>query len=161
VTEALRIRPAEPEEAKALTDLALRSKAHWGYDADFLEACRDDLAVTPFEIETLSVHVAESGGRIAGFYVLDWEEPAELTFLFVDPDFIGAGVGRTLWDHVVANAQDLGLSELVVHSDPEAEPFYRAMGCERFAEIDSPVEPGRKLPLLRFAVPAIGTRGGR
>ncbi len=34
------IRPAQPEEAALLSDLALRSKAHWWYDADFLASCR-------------------------------------------------------------------------------------------------------------------------
>ena len=28
------------EEAPRLSDLALRSKGHWGYDAAFLDACR-------------------------------------------------------------------------------------------------------------------------
>jgi hypothetical protein len=29
------IRSALPEEAHQLSELALRSKSHWGYDADF------------------------------------------------------------------------------------------------------------------------------
>ena len=37
------IRPARPEEAGAISALALRSKGHWGYDPAFLEACREDL----------------------------------------------------------------------------------------------------------------------
>ena len=32
------LRPARPEEAGLLSDLALRSKAHWGYPPDFLAA---------------------------------------------------------------------------------------------------------------------------
>ena len=31
------LRPARPGEAAALSDLALRSKAHWGYDQAFLD----------------------------------------------------------------------------------------------------------------------------
>ena len=40
------IRPARPEEAAALSDLALRAKAHWGYDNAFLKAYRAELTVT-------------------------------------------------------------------------------------------------------------------
>jgi hypothetical protein len=32
----LSIRPARPDEAEALTALFYRSKAHWGYDDDFM-----------------------------------------------------------------------------------------------------------------------------
>ena len=34
--ENTRIRRARPEDAALLTDLTVRSKSHWGYDADFL-----------------------------------------------------------------------------------------------------------------------------
>ena len=34
----LSIREARPDEAELLSELAFRSKAHWGYDAEFLEA---------------------------------------------------------------------------------------------------------------------------
>ena len=32
------IRRARPDEADALTALATRAKAHWGYDAEFMAA---------------------------------------------------------------------------------------------------------------------------
>ena len=42
----LALRPARPEEAPALTELCLRSKAVWGYDAAFMQACRRELTMT-------------------------------------------------------------------------------------------------------------------
>ena len=39
-------RSAKPEEADALSALAFRSKAYWGYGAEFLEACRSELTLT-------------------------------------------------------------------------------------------------------------------
>lgn len=44
---AMLIRPGRPAEAAALSDLAMRSKSHWGYNAESLEACRADLTVSP------------------------------------------------------------------------------------------------------------------
>jgi hypothetical protein len=41
----VRIRPARPDEAGAISALALRSKGHWGYDAAFLAACRENLTI--------------------------------------------------------------------------------------------------------------------
>jgi hypothetical protein len=45
VTTDGQIRPARAGEADALTALALRSKAHWGYDAAFMEVVRPILTI--------------------------------------------------------------------------------------------------------------------
>ncbi len=44
------IRPARADEARELGEPAFRSKAHWGYGAAFMEACREDLAVTEDDV---------------------------------------------------------------------------------------------------------------
>jgi N-acetylglutamate synthase-like GNAT family acetyltransferase len=148
------IRRARPDESDALADLALRSKGYWGYDADFLAACRDDLALSAGEIAVSPVFVYEREGGIAGYYrLLPGEEgSAELDALFVDPAAIGTGVGRQLWEHAVATARALGVSALLIQSDPNAEGFYRSMGAQRIGESQSTVTPGRMLPLLRYAI---------
>ena len=146
------IRPAAPGEAAALTELAVRSKSHWGYDSRFIEDSRADLTVTADSIDRGRVFVAESAGDgVAGFYSLSGEgEEAELELLFVEPRQIGTGAGRALWRHAAATARRLGFRALVVASDPFAEPFYRAMGAERVGERESVVRAGRMLPLLRY-----------
>jgi hypothetical protein len=69
------IRPARATEAGILTDLALRSKAHWGYDAQFLEACRDELTVAANEVTLRRATVADRVGHIPGFTTLEGEPP--------------------------------------------------------------------------------------
>ncbi|MEU4236164.1 hypothetical protein [Actinoplanes sp. NPDC026619] len=58
------IRPARPGEAAALSELARRSKAHWGYDEGFLDACRADLTLSPDDIRARRTTVASTA--IAG-----------------------------------------------------------------------------------------------
>jgi len=146
------IRRARPAEAGALSALALRSKAHWGYDADFLAACRDDLTLSADDIATSTVYVVDGADASLGFYrlVLQSDGVAELDALFVEPAAMGQGIGRKLWRHVVATAAKLGCSEIVLQSDPRAEGFYLAMGAQRGGESESTVLPGRMLPLMRF-----------
>jgi N-acetylglutamate synthase-like GNAT family acetyltransferase len=147
------IRRARPDEAALLSDLALRSKGHWGYDAAFIEACRDDLTLTAEEIAATTVYVCEADGRVVGFYQLgDEDGDAELANLFVEPAAIGGGVGKALWRHAVALARERGYPAMVVQSDPYAEGFYRAMGMERVGETPSTVFAGRVLPQLRIAL---------
>jgi GNAT superfamily N-acetyltransferase len=146
------IRRARPAEAAVLSALALRSKAHWGYDADFLAACQDDLTLSADDIATSAVYVFDGASAPLGFYrlVLQDGSVAELDALFVEPTAMGQGVGRSLWRHAVATAATLECSELVWQSDPQAVGFYLAMGARRAGESESTVTPGRMLPLMRF-----------
>jgi len=149
----LRIRPARADEAELLTDLSLRSKAFWGYDAGFLARCRAVMTVKARNIQDHPHYVAEFDGRIAGFYGLEPEtEGIGLDYLFVETDLVGRGVGSALWRHAVDTARGLGHCALTVVSDPNAEGFYLKMGCRRIGTRPSELENGRQLPLLRFAL---------
>lgn len=145
------IRPARPEEAAALTALALRSKAYWGYDEAFMAACRDELTVAGDEVTDRRTVVAQApdGERLLGFATLEGYPPhGELGMLFVDPGAIGRGVGRLLFGHVAATAARLGFTRLSIDADPNAEPFYRAMGAVTVGRTPSGSIAGRTLPLM-------------
>ncbi|MFF7455032.1 GNAT family N-acetyltransferase [Kitasatospora sp. NPDC008115] len=144
------IRPARPSEAAALSALALRSKAHWGYDAAFIEACRAELTLDPGRIESDRTAVAEDDdGRVLGFITLTGAPPqGALGMLFVEPAAIGSGIGRRLVEHLRAEATALGFDRITVEADPNAEPFYRAMGAVRTGTAPSGSIPGRELPFL-------------
>jgi GNAT superfamily N-acetyltransferase len=149
------LRPARPDEADFLTDLAVRAKGYWGYDADFLRDCRVQLAVLPDEVVERRVTVAEQEGTVVGFYALEGAPPVGvLGLMFVEPAHIGRGVGRRLWTHVVDTARAAGLDSFVLDADPFAEQFYLAMGAVRVGTSPSAVRPGRELPQLAFAVPS-------
>jgi GNAT superfamily N-acetyltransferase len=149
------VRAARPAEADAISALALRSKAHWGYDADFLAACREDLMIRPEWCDGVRLVVAEQDRVLLGYARVAGESPVgELAGLFVDPAAIGRGVGGLLLRHAVRIAAGLGMSTLEIDSDPYAEPFYRHAGAVRTGESPSTVDPARLLPRLELAVPA-------
>lgn len=147
--EAVTLRAARPDEASLLSELALRSKAHWGYDEAFLRACRDELTLRPEELSAQRATVAHVGDRVVGFYALAGQPPdGELTCLFVEPDHIGTGVGHRLWQHAVATARAQGFERFAIESDPFAEAFYLRMGSVRIGSAPSGSIPGRLLPRL-------------
>ncbi|MFF0449763.1 GNAT family N-acetyltransferase [Streptomyces sp. NPDC004609] len=125
------IRDAQPHEADGITRLLLRSKAHWGYGPAFMEACRGHLTVTPDQIAPRRIVVAEDeDARLAGIASLEGEPPdGVLGLLFVEPDRIRQGIGRTLYAHVTDRARALGFRRLRIESDPHAEAFYRGLGA--------------------------------
>ena len=63
------IRPATAAEAPALSELCRRSKAHWGYDDDFMAACVEELTVRPERYGANEVWVADDGAPV-GLYEL-------------------------------------------------------------------------------------------
>lgn len=145
------MRPARAEEAEALSRLALRSKAHWGYDAEFLDACRSVLTFGPHELGPRRATVAQELGRVVGFYTLEGMPPVgELGNLWIEPTQLRRGVGRRLWEHAVSAARDIGFTAVLIDADPHAESFYLAMGAERSGAVESTVAPGRLLPRLRY-----------
>ncbi|MFE4520035.1 GNAT family N-acetyltransferase [Kitasatospora sp. NPDC056783] len=143
------IRPARPDEAALLTGIALRAKAYWGYDEAFMAACRAELTVDAEAIERSATLVAEDDGRVLGFAALSGTPPTgSLDQLFVEPESIGRGVGRALFERARERAGALGLRRFLIESDPNAEPFYLAMGAARIGGVPSGSIPGRELPLL-------------
>ncbi len=148
------IRVAAHSEAAAISSLAIRSKAHWGYSDEFMEACREELTWSESQIDSpdYEFYVYEAEGRIAGFYALEHLGPgdAELEALFVEPDMIGRGYGRTLIEHAKGRASALGIRRITIQGDPNAESFYKAAGGVRDGQRESSSIPGRFLPIFRI-----------
>ena len=154
-TGVVRVTEGRVEEAPRLSDLALRSKGHWGYDATFLEACRAELTLTPGQ--AASARVARDGDELLGFHLLGAHlDQGELLMLFVDPSAIGRGVGRALLEDAQRDAASRGWSTLRVESDPGAEGFYLAHGARRVGSVPSGSVAGRELPLLELPVLLVG-----
>jgi GNAT superfamily N-acetyltransferase len=152
-----RVRSARPDEAQALTALCLRSKAHWGYDADFM--CKVEasgvLAVTESLIRDAWVNVAEDDQRrvLGVVAVRALEDGAfDLWLLFVDPFAMRNGVGRELFGAAVRHAARRGGKRLAILSDPFAAPFYERLGARKIRDAPSDAIPGRLLPLFEFAI---------
>lgn len=150
----LSLRPAQQDEAPQLTELALRSKGHWGYDQAFLAACRVELTVDAAECDGLHIICAERAGQIVGYYQLAGDPPTgELADVFVDPSAIGYGVGGELLRYALEHARQLGYDLLTIDADPHAEAFYLHAGACRVGEVPSGSIPNRKLPRLELSVP--------
>lgn len=155
MTEPLTIRAVEPHEASSITELAMRSKAYWGYSAEFMAACRAELSVSADTLANPQIHVraAERAAEIVGFYTLETlsDIEFELAALFVDPKHIGLGIGRALMTHAKSHAAALGARQLIVQGDPNAERFYLAAGGKLTGQQESGSIPGRFLPT--FMIP--------
>lgn len=153
----LRIRSARADEAELLTALIMRSKAYWGYESELLEGWRSDLTLDQEMIAHDSVYCAEDveSGVVAGVLRLyrQRDGTAYLDHLFVEPAYIGEGVGAQLWRHAVEWAAAQGALALTFSADPNARLFYERMGAVVVDWQESSIVPGRLLPQMRYDLP--------
>jgi GNAT superfamily N-acetyltransferase len=148
------IRTARADDHDEVSALALRSKGHWGYSAEFLDACRAELTYDESTCGSGRMWVAV-GTTIVGFSLIQGEPPTgELAALFVDPPAIGTGCGRRLLAHTLGVARQRGFVRLVLDADPGAESFYLHCGARRIGSSPSGSIPGRELPRLELVVDA-------
>jgi GNAT superfamily N-acetyltransferase len=145
------LRPVRTDELAELSELCLRSKAVWGYDQAFMDACRAELTLSAADIRESELQVAERDGKVLGVAQVSVEgADADLEKLFVEPELLRSGAGRALFDWAVEAARSRGATTLTIEADPDAAPFYRRMGARDDGAAPSGSIPGRMLPRLRF-----------
>ena len=149
----VKIRPARKDEAQLLSAIALQAKAHWGYPAETLRSWETQLKVTSEDVASKPIYVGEVEEVVVGFYSLAMSgQTWELDNLWILPEFMHRGIGRTLLNHALDLAAKGGARSVVVDADPNAESFYLECGATRYAAVPAPIEgqPERIRPQLRF-----------
>lgn len=129
------IRTARDDDRTALAALhrrSIRQLAAPEHSAAAIEAWASfpEQSVYPIDDSDVSVLVAERSNEIAGFGELDVRN-GEIARLYVDPAWAGAGVGRTLFEAIADEADEVGIESLYVESSRNAAGFYELVGFER------------------------------
>ena len=148
------IRRVKPEEAKTLSEIAIAAKRHWNYPEHWMELWIPQLTFTSAYFEEHESWSAELDGTVIAFYTLEERDgKAWLENIWVLPKYIGQGVGKDLFLHVLARSRELGYTTLKLEAEPHAVGFYEKMGMrkvgERQYELDG--QP-RILPLMEITV---------
>jgi len=77
---------------------------------------------------------------------------ALLDKLFVEPDKIGCGIGRMMFEWSVRKSKEWQATRIMIESDPHAEPAYIAFGCRRIGMVRTE-RSKRDIPLLEYPLP--------
>ena len=146
----MEIRSARPEEAGLLTRIAVESKGHWEYPESWIQRWSDRLTISAEYLVARPALVAVVDEQIAGFAAIQIEaDHALLDHLWVLPDAMGRGIGRTLFTHAEEQARRAGAKRLRIVGDPHAEAFYARMGAYRYGQEPAHMDGvERYLPLL-------------
>ena len=143
------IRPATSDDAPALATVHVRSW-QWAYRGQVPDAYLEQLGQTLSErirarrtqLEHLPSDyrywVAEQAGQVVGFATTRPSEDhdaasltGEVLALYLDPEAVGQGIGRVLFQHAVADFRQRGFRQAtlwVLESNEHALRFYEAAG---------------------------------
>jgi GNAT superfamily N-acetyltransferase len=145
------IHPARIGDGLELTNLALESKAFWGYPEEFIKSCETALKIDDKKIINWTSGTIKEADVFAGFYFLSIEDAtAELQLLYVSPFAMGKGYGRALFKDAMEKASKLGYHSVRIEADPNAANFYKRMGAKLIGWCRSEVDDERELPLFNM-----------
>jgi len=145
---AVTVRAVRPDEGERLREIAAAAKAYWGYDAEFVQgwAARGDFS--PGGLRAKEVYVADAdGAAVAWAALVPRPEVMWLDDLWVDPPWIGRGIGSTLFRHAVERVRRLGGARLEWQAEPHSVGFYEKVGG-RYIRDGEPTSWGRVLPVM-------------
>jgi GNAT superfamily N-acetyltransferase len=148
MTSAVRIREGREADFERLREIAVDSKAHWGYERALVEEWAEGGEFEPESLGRRFVYVAEAEGAPVGWASLvPRGEVGWLEDLWVEPAWIGRGVGRMLFEHAKDRARELGAARLEWEAEPNAHGFYERMGGS-YVRDSEVTEWGRVLDVL-------------
>jgi GNAT superfamily N-acetyltransferase len=146
--ERVSIRPARPDEGERLRQIAIDAKSHWGYDEDWVRSWAAQGDFSPAALTSKPVLVVESGGCAIAFAMLIPKgDVAWLDDLWVEPSWIGRGVGTLLFEACITRAGELGAERMEWEAEPHAVGFYERMGG-RYLRDSEPTAFGRVIPVM-------------
>lgn len=125
-------------------------KRPWSDSIEYFDVS-NSVDVTSEDIRNWPVGVSELNGEIIGFFALKTvSDENRLDHLWIDPRFVGKGVGKSLFKEAVLAAKRIGWSQFRIASDPYAEPFYLKMGAKNVGSVQSNIRPNLLLPHMEI-----------
>ena len=141
------IRAVHVGEGARLKEIAIAAKGHWRYDPAKVHDWANQGDFTAERLRELIVFVADSdGGAIGWASLIPKGEVGWLEDLWIDPAWIGKGVGTELFRRATEHAKALGARRLEWEAEPNAVGFYEKMGGRFVREGTS--EWGRTLSVM-------------
>ena len=167
----MRIREAVPKDAGAIADIHVRA-----WQAAYRGQLTDDYLDGLEAEDRLEQHrrsleeprpdwrtwVAEDAGEVVGFAVTGTSEDAdadertgELYAIYLEPDRVGTGVGRRLFEHAVEDLRARGFTTAtlwVLETNERTRRFYQIAGWRTDGGVSSERVDCEMRPTVRYRV---------
>ena len=145
----MKIEKALKKDAQDLTELTIRSKSYWNYDQKQIETWRDELSVSEAYIIENHVYKLTENNTIMGYYSYYEINKSEVMLenLFVEPEYIGQGIGKRLMSDFLNRVINSGYQKVRLDADPNAENFYAKLGFKVIGKRETSIK-NRFMPIM-------------
>jgi ribosomal protein S18 acetylase RimI-like enzyme len=142
------IRDAMPGDMSALREVFRRSSLSNDGDRINLLAHPDALQLSDLAVREGRTRIAVAVGAIVGFATgLGAGDTVEIEDLFVDPEWMGQGIGRALVRDLIAIARRGGARRVEVTANQHALAFYEKAGFVVGHEVETRFGPAPRMYL--------------
>jgi len=104
----LSIKPAKISDLDTINLIMRLSLTHWDHDEDYINKFMNKLSLTDDYIKNQSVHLIYFDNQLCGFFCVKNRE--ELDSLFLLPEFIGKGLGRSAWNVICEHTREQNMA---------------------------------------------------
>ena len=149
----MKIRKANINDNKVLTDITKKSKAYWGYSEEQILKWNKNLTISKEYIENNSVFTLVNNEIIIGYYsyLVRDEKNVILDNLFILPEYIGKGFGKYLMTDFLNRMKDEKFEKITLDSEPNSENFYLKIGFKKVGEFKTSIK-NRFMPIMEMSL---------
>lgn len=130
--------PATPEDAEDLSNLAIRSKRHWGYSKEAMELWNQSLTITQDFLENHTVIKATLEDEIVGFFALEKIQPVtRIAQYWIDTPYMRKGYGSAMFKYAQNFLKNNQVNSVTLVLDPNGLSFFQKRGAKVLDKIQS------------------------
>lgn len=132
---------AIPADIESLTELAVRSKRHWGYSKEAMELWNINLTMTEEFLNTHTVIKATLEDDIVGFFALEEiQATTRIAQYWVDTPFMRKGYGSAMFKYLKDFLKSNHVEKATIVLDPNGLAFFENKGAKVLNKIEHKVK---------------------
>lgn len=145
-TNTVTLRPATADDLPAINAVVEAAFMTWQLPERVKRLSLSSYRYDLFDLQHLSVTLAECDGVPAGVAAWEPADPADcparqrgllLHGLYVDPGHMGEGIGSRLLEAALCSAREQGFDGVLVKAQSDAEGYFRHRGMQALAVEDA------------------------
>ena len=139
-------------DSEELTDVAVRSKRHWGYSKEAMELWNENLTVTENYLKEHTVIKAVLEDEIVGFFSLEEIKPTtRIAHFWIDTPYLRKGYGSYLFKYMMNFLKSKNVEKATLVIDPNSQRFFEKKGGTVINKIEHKVK-NKFLLIVEFPV---------
>lgn len=132
---------ATAADCQDLSDVAIRSKRHWGYSKEAMELWNQNLTMTEEFLDSHTVIKATLEDDIVGFFALEEIQPTtRIAQYWIDTPYMRRGYGSAMFKYLKSFLKQKDVEKATIVLDPHGLAFFERHGAKVLNRIEHKVK---------------------